>query len=171
MDIPKINLDDLYEKKKQEDLNTVSSYNKILAKIHHQIKIASRQKINNQCCWYVIPEFVFGIPRYDIKSCIVYIIQTLGDNGFKIKYTHPNLLLISWNHWVPDYVRIEYKKLTGISIDGFGNEIAKKEDKEKEKEKDKNGKEIKFDKKSLFKSIHTYKPSGIIYNEDLLKSI
>jgi hypothetical protein len=68
-------------------------------------------------------------------------------------------------------VRIEYKKCTGISIDGFGNEIGKKEKEEKEKEKDKNGKEIKFDKKSLFKSIHTYKPSGIIYNEDLLKSI
>jgi hypothetical protein len=167
MDIPQINLDDLYEKKKQDDLNTVASYNKILTKIHHQIKIASRQKINNQCCWYVVPEFVFGIPCYDIKACIIYIVKTLEDNGFKIKYTHPNLLFISWNHWIPDYVRIEYKKRTGIAIDGFGNEIGKKED----KEKDKNGKEIKLDKKSLFKSIQTYKPSGIIYNEDLLKSI
>ena len=30
-------------------------------------------------------------------------------------------------------------------------------------------KEIKIDKKSMFKSVSTYKPSGIIYNEDLLK--
>ena len=162
MDIPKINLDDLYEKKKQEDINTVTSYNKILEKIHHQIKIASRQKNNNQCCWFVVPEFVFGIPRYDIKACIVYIIQTLEDNGFRIKYTHPNLLLIAWNHWVPDYVRTEYKKITGIVVDGFGKEIEKK---------DKDNKEIKLDKKSMFKSVSTYKPSGIIYNEDLLKHI
>ena len=71
----KLNIDDLYEKKKQDDLNTVASYNKIVTKIHHQIKIASRQKINNQCCWYVVPEFVFGIPCYDIKACIIYIVN------------------------------------------------------------------------------------------------
>ena len=165
MDLPKINLDDLYEKKKQEDINTVQSYNKILEKIHHQIKIASRQKHNNQCCWYVIPEFVFGLPRYDIKACIIYIIQSLEENGFRIKYTHPNLLLIAWNHWVPDYVRTEYKKLTGLVVDGFGKEVGKKE------EKKDGSKEIKLDKKTLFKSVSTYKPSGLIYNEDLLKNI
>ena len=32
-----INLDDLYEKKKQHDLNTLSIYNKILARIHNKI--------------------------------------------------------------------------------------------------------------------------------------
>lgn len=165
METPKINLDELYEKKKQEDINTVQSYNKILEKIHHQIKVASRQKINNQCCWYVVPEFVFGIPRYDIKACIVYIIKSLEDNGFRTTYTHPNLLFIAWNHWVPDYVRVEYKKLTGISVDGFGQEL----NKEKDKDKNPNNKEIKLDKKSMFKSVSTYKPSGIIYNEDLLK--
>ena len=165
METPKINLDELYEKKKQEDMNTIQSYNKILEKIHYQIKIASRQKINNQCCWYVIPEFVFGIPRYDIKACIVYIIKSLEDNGFCTKYTHPNLLFIAWNHWVPDYVRVEYKKLTGIAVDGFGKEI----NKEKDKDKNPNNKEIKIEKKSMFKSVSTYKPTGIIYNEDLLK--
>lgn len=159
MDIPKINLDELYEKKKQMDMNIVNSYNKIIEKIHARIKQASRQKIENQSCWFVVPEFVFGIPRYDIKTCIVYIVQTLEENGFKVKYTHPNLLLIAWNHWVPDYVRIEYKKCTGIAIDGFGKEIPKKEDKE-----------IKLDKKA-FKSITTYKSTGTIYNEELLKSM
>ena len=159
MDIPKINLDELYEKKKQMDMNIVNSYNKIIEKIHVRIKQASRQKIENQSCWFVVPEFVFGIPRYDIKTCIVYIVQTLEENGFKVKYTHPNLLLIAWNHWVPDYVRIEYKKCTGIAIDGFGKEIPKKEDNE-----------VKLDKKA-FKSITTYKSTGTIYNEELLKSM
>jgi hypothetical protein len=159
MDIPKLNLDELYEKKKQMDINIVTSYNKILSKIHTRIKQASRQKIENQSCWFVVPEFVFGIPRYDIKLCIVYIIQTLEENGFKVKYTHPNLLLIAWDHWVPDYVRMEYKKCTGVVIDGFGKEIPKKEDKE-----------VKLDKKA-FKAITTYKSTGTIYNEELLKSM
>ena len=39
----KLNLDDLYEKKKKQDLNTLSVYNKILNRIHARIKTISRQ--------------------------------------------------------------------------------------------------------------------------------
>ena len=41
-----INLDDLYERKKQYDLNTLSIYNKLLNRIHNRIKTASRIKTN-----------------------------------------------------------------------------------------------------------------------------
>ena len=34
----KVNLDDLYERKKQHDLNTLSIYNRILNRIHGRIK-------------------------------------------------------------------------------------------------------------------------------------
>jgi hypothetical protein len=40
-----------------------------------------------------------------------------------VRYTHPNLLLISWLHYVPNYVRTEYKKKTGTAIDEFGRPI------------------------------------------------
>ena len=50
----------------------------------------------------------------------------LTTNGFVIKYTHPNLLFISWKHWIPSYVRTEFKKKTGKNIDGFGEKSAKK---------------------------------------------
>ena len=127
MQSTKLNLDDLYEYKKEQDLTTLKTYQQILDRAHKHIKTASRQKINNECCWYVVPEFLLGIPRYDIKSCVAYIVHELQENGFKIKYTHPNLLFISWGHWVPDYVREEYKKQTGVVIDGFGKEVKKEE--------------------------------------------
>ena len=53
--IKKINLDELYDKKKTYDLSKLSTYNKILNRIHDKIKITSRQKMNEQFCWYVIP--------------------------------------------------------------------------------------------------------------------
>ena len=65
-------------------------------------------------CWYVIPEMMIGIPNYDHEGCVAYCIDELKDNGFIIRYTHPNLLLISWNHWIPGYVRNELKKKTGM---------------------------------------------------------
>ena len=40
-----------------------------------------------------------------------------------VRYTHPNLLLISWLHYVPNYVRTEFKKKTGTAIDEYGRPI------------------------------------------------
>ena len=52
----KINLDDLYSKKQQSDLNKLHVFNKILNRVHNKIKLTSRQHNSQQCCWYVVPE-------------------------------------------------------------------------------------------------------------------
>ena len=172
----KINLDDLYEKKKLHDLNTLSIYNKILARIHNKINITSRQHTSNQYCWYLIPEMMIGVPRYDHGACIAFCIDKLKDNGFMIRYTHPNLLLISWKHWVPSYVRNEVKKKTGVNIDGYGNKIIKNNDKESNDPTNPNqlytNNNIPVENKKQYKDINSYKPTGnLIYNKDLLKRI
>jgi len=40
-----------------------------------------------------------------------------------VRYTHPNLLIVSWQHYVPNYVRNEFKKKTGTAIDEYGRPI------------------------------------------------
>ena len=131
----KINLDDLYERKQQHDLNTLSIYNKVLNRIHNKIKTISRQQTTEQHCWYVIPEMIIGVPKYDHGACTAYLIDKLRDNGFMIRYTNPNLIFISWKHWISSYVRNEIKKKTGTVVDGYGNKVDKNEQ-EKEKEID-----------------------------------
>ena len=111
----KINLDDLYEKKKNYDMSKLTTYNKILNRIHIRIKTISRQKIDEQHCWFVVPEIIIGVPKYDHGSCITYLMDKLSTNGFVVRYTHPSLLFISWKHWVPGYVRSEIKKKNRIS--------------------------------------------------------
>ena len=76
---PKINLDELYEYKKQCDKNTLHSYNIVLNRIHTRIKMTSRQKKNEQFCWFLIPEVMIGVPKYDVSSCIAYVIDKLKD--------------------------------------------------------------------------------------------
>lgn len=121
--IKKINLEELYDKKKTYDLSKLSIFNKILNRIHEKIKITSRQKVDTQFCWYVIPEIMLGVASYDRASCISYILEELTNNGFVVRYTHPNLIFISWKHYIPSYVRTEFKKKTGIVIDEHGNRI------------------------------------------------
>ena len=182
----KINIDELYEKKQQHDMFTLGSYNKILGRIHTKIRFTSRQYMDNNYCWYVVPEVLLGIPKYDHRECIAYVIDKLQENNFIVRYIHPNLLFISWNHWVPSYVRNEIKKKTGIVVDGNGNRLNNSQDKSEDDNilktdgdniifnVGKSNKETKDNKKNIanYKDINSYKPEGkLIYNDDLLKKL
>jgi len=176
----KLNLDELYERTRETSQTKIKTYQKILARIHSRIKAISRQRNNNKFCMFVIPEFILGIPRYDIAECTNYVIEKLTDNGFQIKYTYPNLLFISWQHYIPKYQRSEIKKKTGVAVDGFGNVVRKKNKNNRDDSNpnslllmDKNVKMKDGKKKpSNFKSTSSYKPTGnLIYNTNLLEKI
>ena len=183
--VSKINIDELYEKKQQHDMFTLGSYNKILGRIHNKIRYTSRQYLDNNYCWYIIPEVLLGIPKYDNRECIAYVIDKLQENNFIVRYIHPNLVFISWNHWIPSYVRAELKKKTGIIVDGNGNKLndnnsnnntsmLKNENDDIIFNLNKSSKDSKEVKKNInqYKDINTYKPEGkLIYNDDLLKKL
>jgi hypothetical protein len=170
----KINIDELYEKKRQFDLNKLELFKKILNRVHVRIKTISRQNINEKLCWFVVPEVIIGVPKYDQAGCIAYLMDSLQTNGFLVRYFHPNTLLISWNHWVPSYVRNEIKKKTGIVVNEFGERIQQEENVEDNLEEiislDVPQSQNKTNKK--YTPIDSYKPSGkLVYSEDLLNKI
>ena len=119
--VKNINIDELYEKKRQKDLNELALFNKILSRIHTKIKMTSRQRVNNQCCWFIIPDIIIGVPHFDHGNCVAFVMNKLIENGFRSKYYHPNTLFISWNHWVPSYVRSEIKKKYGVTVTECGD--------------------------------------------------
>ena len=166
--IPRLNIDELYETKQRIDLQKVNIFNKLLEKIHQRIKVASRQRNNNEFCYYVMPEVLVGYPNYNFDECLLYIISCLESDGFLTKYMHPNLILISWRHVVPKYVRDEYKKKTGKIVDKFGN-MSEKGIERSQKTIDTSKPELKTNNSSTTK---TYEPSGkFIYDKDVLKKI
>jgi len=173
----KLNIDELYEKKKQHDLNKLALFNKILNRIHVRIKITSRQKIDEQFCWFVVPEIIIGVPKYDQGSCIAYLLDKLKGNGFIVRYIHPNTLFISWQHWVPSYVRNELKKKTGIEVDEYGNvleeEIKNIEDAPRPLSLgNQNQNKPNQQSQKKYTPIQSYKPSGnLIYNKGLLDKL
>jgi len=184
----KLNIDELYERKKQYDLNKLDLYNKILNRIHVRIKTTARQKIDEQFCWYVVPEVILGIPKYDQGACIAYIMDKLKDNGFIIRYIHPNTLFICWKNWVPSYVRTELKKKTGIVVDEYGRPLGKDDDNStknlslepknldeamfKMGDSSSSASSISASAKKKYTPINSYKPQGnLVYGEDLLNSL
>jgi hypothetical protein len=180
----KINIDELYERKKQYDLNKLDLYNKILNRIHVRIKTTARQKIDEQFCWFVVPEVILGVPKYDQGACIAYLLDKLKENGFAVRYIHPNTLFISWKSWVPTYVRTELKKKTGIVVDEYGKPIDKETkmitastgpanlDEGMFKMNEKTSANISNVNKKKYTPINSYKPQGnLVYGDDLLSSL
>jgi len=171
----KINIDDLYDKKRQNDLKKLEVYKKVLNRIHVRIKTIAKKNISEKFCWYIIPEMIIGVPTYNQANCIAYIMHTLEDNGFKVRYFHPNTVFISWDHWVPSYVRTEIKKSTGITINEYGERLEDEDDynsNEHEGEQLSNQGITQITNSKKYTPINSYKPSGkLVYSEDLLNKI
>ena len=185
-----INIDELYETKHKGDLNKLELFNKMLNRIHVKIKTVSKQKLNEQFCWYLVPEIIIGVPKYDQAACIAYLIDKLKTNGFNVRYIHPNLLLIAWNHFVPSYIRSEIKKKTGVVINEYGKQIednnnnntfnpfnpfSAKNDASNTHNinvEDSQVNEKSKPHKKEYTPIKTYKPLGnLIYDDDVLNKI
>ena len=185
----KLNIDELYETKRQQDLNKLVLFNKILNRIHVRIKTTSKQRVNDNFCWFLVPEVIIGVPKYDQAACIAYLIDRLKTNGFNVRYIHPNTLFISWLHWVPSYVRTELKNKTGIIINEYGIKISDYDEGPnnnnvqildvknpndyilnlKNQDQNKNGKQ---QQKKEYTPIRSYKPSGnLVYDDELLSKI
>ena len=179
----KVNIDELYEKKRKQDLNKLDLFNKILNRIHVKIKTVSRQNVDEQACWFLVPETIIGVPRYDQAGCIAYLISKLQTNGFNVRYIHPNLLFISWNHWVPSYVRTEIKKKTGITLNEYGKKVEEEEDPDVKTIEPSNPNDYMLRDQNMeqkggkgpkkeYTPIKSYKPSGnLIYDDELLNKI
>ena len=181
-----INIDELYERKRLYDIGKLELFNKILNRIHVKIKTTSRQKMEEQFCWFIVPEIIIGVPKYDQAACIAYLIDKLKTNGFNVRYVHPNALFISWIHWVPSYVRTELKNKTGISINEFGEKIITEDKNDNDKIslvhfniENVNNDLLKISKepknnlnKKSYTPITSYKPAGnLVYDDNIMNTL
>lgn len=177
----KVNIDELYEQNRQRSLKQLELYNGILRRINAKIKATSRNVKNDRCCWVTVPEFIFGAQYYDQAGCIAYVMDELVEMGFKIRFIYPNMIFITWAHWVPSYVRAEVKKKTGLKINELGEVIPEEEDEEGGEEGggqygggsrggEGGGQNGGGGGNKQYTPIDMYKPSGnLVYNNSMLK--
>jgi len=86
----------LYTEEAKRDTTRIRIYNMVLQQIYNKVKAVARIPGNEKSLWYVVPEFIPGTPRFDIGDAILYIVWNLRNIGYKVEYTHPNLLFVSW---------------------------------------------------------------------------
>lgn len=133
-----LKITDLYSKINEKNLKRLEIYDNVLVKCHNRIKYNSN--LEKTYCFFQIPEFIIGVPIFNIQEMRTYVINSLQNNGFQIMYIEPNWLFISWGNR-------NNKKLVNSNFK----------------------KEIKQKEKSKYKSVDNFKPSGsFIYDESIM---
>ena len=78
-----LNIYSLNNVRDQKEINKYQIYKKVLRKCHHRIKEFAKK--GDSFCFYIVPEFIYGIPKYDTLSCAAYMVKKLQINGFNVK--------------------------------------------------------------------------------------
>lgn len=95
----------LFEKRVARDKARLRAYDQILKQIQNRIKTTAELPGNPNYLVYTVPPFILGLPAIDLQDCIVYIVHQLRTSGFAVRFTYPNLLYISWQHYEQEYMR------------------------------------------------------------------
>ncbi len=139
-----LDINSLFETTNQKSLKRLETYDKILKQCHSRIKYYS--KFEKTTCFFAIPEFIIGVPLYNVEELRTYMMNSLERNGFKLMYLHPNWLMIDWTEKKKSLVKVQ--KATEVTQSSI--------------------KKIKQD----YKPIEEYKPTGsFVYDQGSMNSL
>jgi hypothetical protein len=111
---PQIDMNELDFEAKKKNMKRLEIYNKILMECHNKIRFNS--KLDRKYCFFLVPEFIFGTPLYDIEELRNHVMNSLQKNGFQLMYIHPNWLFISWTTEI-NSAKKQIKKVKEVSMD------------------------------------------------------
>jgi hypothetical protein len=95
----------LFEKRVARDTARLRAYEQVYKQIEVRIRSTAALPSSPNYVLYTVPPFILGLPAIDMQDCIVYIVHKLRTSGFMVRFTYPNLLYISWQHYEQEYMR------------------------------------------------------------------
>jgi hypothetical protein len=87
-------INEIHKKQKDKEKNRLKIYENISQKCFKKIKETS---LNEETfCFYRLPEYIPGLPLYNMTECVVFILNLLHEKGFKARYCSQYMIFISW---------------------------------------------------------------------------
>ena len=102
--IPQLPANTLFDVRLKKDQARHRAYNQILEQALQKVAHSATQPNEPTFVYYTVPPFVLGLPALDLQDCVVYVVHQLRNQGYEVRYTYPNLLLISWGHHERQYL-------------------------------------------------------------------
>ena len=89
-----LSINSLYETMYEKNIKRYQKFDDILKRLHNRIKYHAKNE--KTFCFFQIPEFIIGVPLYNINDLKEYLIQSLQKDGFEYMYIEPNWLFVTW---------------------------------------------------------------------------
>ena len=89
-----LNINSLYETMYERNLKRYQKFDDILKRLHNRIRYHAKNE--KTYCFFQIPEFIIGIPLYNVDDLKEYLIKSLQKDGFEYMYIEPNWLFVTW---------------------------------------------------------------------------
>jgi hypothetical protein len=87
----------LWKKDEEKKTYRLAATRVILAQVFAKIKTHVIQTVDSPYIVYQVPSFVFGYPLYSLPEAILYVKETLEEQGYQVWVVHPgDTLFISW---------------------------------------------------------------------------
>lgn len=129
---------EIHKRQKEKEKNRLKIYESIGAKCFKKIKETS---INEETfCFFRLPEYIPGLPIYNMTECVMFLLNLLHEKGFNARYINGFMIYISWNlpkssfkllespqddnKNVIDKLNLKYKPIENYNA--FGNFIPKR---------------------------------------------
>ena len=97
-------MQDLYARRQQKDTARLRAYDQLLKQIMNRIRMHSQLPTHPTDILYEVPSFMMGLPCINMQDAVAYLVYQLRAGGFEVKFSYPNLLLISWKHYEEQYL-------------------------------------------------------------------
>jgi hypothetical protein len=131
-------IQEIHKKQKDKEKNRLKIYQSISSRCFKKIKETS---LNEETfCFFKLPEYIPGLPLYNMTECVIFLLNLLHEKGFSARYIDGFMIYISWNFPKPnlklisppkeenknivDNLNLKYKPIENYTA--FGNFLPKK---------------------------------------------
>ena len=99
---------EIHKKQKEKEKSRIKIYESILARCFKKIKETS---LNEETfCFFRLPEYIPGLPIYNMTECVIFLLNLLHEKGFSARYIDGFIIYISWNLPKSSFKLIENQK-------------------------------------------------------------
>ena len=85
-----LDINNLYDKINERNTKRLEKFDDILKKVHN--RILYNANLEKTYCFFQIPEFIIGVPLYNVGDLKTYLITSLKKDRFTLFYVEPNWL-------------------------------------------------------------------------------
>jgi len=101
----KFSVSEIQKTQREKEKRRMEIYERILTRCFEKIKASASHE--DSFCFFEMPEYIPGIPLYNMTECLMFILNTLKDKGFSARYVDPFMIYITWSIAKPNYKMIE----------------------------------------------------------------